>query len=313
MQHVVGIGNAIVDILAFADDSFLTQRGIAKGSMRLIDEAEAAELTKALSDSKMISGGSAANTVVGLASFGLKAAFIGKAKTDDLGALFASDLTRIGVNYTTKTAGEGAATARSIIIVTPDGERTMNTFLGAAQNLTTADIDENLVANSQITYLEGYLWDPPEAKKAFLKAAEIAHKNGRKVALSLSDAFCVGRYRAEFLELITSKTVDIVFANESEATALYETADFIPHLRRDASLAVVTLGANGAMAIEGEKTVSVKAIATTVVDTTGAGDLFAAGFLAGYVQNEGLEASLTRGARAASEVISHLGARPLNI
>jgi sugar/nucleoside kinase (ribokinase family) len=310
MQHdVTGIGNAIVDILSFADDSFLIERGIAKGSMRLIDEAEATSLTESLKDAKVISGGSAANTVVGLASFGLKTGFIGKVRQDALGILYTDDLTKIDVDFKTAHAKAGSATARSIIIVTPDGERTMNTFLGAAQALSEADIDETLIANSKITYLEGYLWDPPEAKKAFLKAAKIAHKHGQKVALTLSDSFCVSRYRDEFLDLIKTKTVDIVFANEAEATALYQTPDFIEHFRRDAALAVITLGANGAMAIEGGTTVSVPSVPTTVLDTTGAGDLFAAGFLAGYVRGEGLEASLHKGAKSASAIIAQLGAR----
>lgn len=310
MQHdVTGIGNAIVDILAFADDSFLIERGITKGSMRLIDEDEATSLTEGLKNAKIVSGGSAANTVVGLAALGLKTGFIGKVRQDALGVLYTDDLTKINVHFKTSHANVGAATARSIIIVTPDGERTMNTFLGAAQALSQDDIDETLIANSKITYLEGYLWDPPEAKKAFSKAAEIAHKHGNKVALSLSDSFCVDRYRDEFLKLIRSKTVDIVFANDAEAMALYQTPDYAEHFRRDAALAIITQGAKGAMAIEGAATVSVPSQPTTVLDTTGAGDLFAAGFLAGYVRGEGLEASLHKGAKAASAIIAQLGAR----
>jgi sugar/nucleoside kinase (ribokinase family) len=312
--HVTCIGNAIVDVLSQQPDAFLNERAIAKGSMRLIDEAEALNITKSLGKTQTISGGSAANTAAGIASFGLKPAFIGKVKHDDFGKLYHDDLNEAGVHFKTKEAKDGVATARSIIIVTPDAERTMNTFLGAAQNLTPADIDEDIIAQSYVTYLEGYLWDPPHAKQAFEKAAEIAHKNARKVALSLSDSFCVNRYRAEFLHLIKSKTVDIVFANEAEALALYETDNIevaIEHLRKDASLAIVTRSEKGAIALEGASTVTVAAVKpTALVDTTGAGDLFAAGFLAGYCQQWGLEASLKLGALAASEVISHMGARP---
>jgi sugar/nucleoside kinase (ribokinase family) len=313
--NVVCIGNAIMDVLSKESDGYLTSRAILKGSMRLIDEAEALSMTKGLSKPHVISGGSAANTAVGVASFGLKAAFIGKTKADDYGALYHSDLNKAGVHFHTAQAKDGVATARSIIIVTDDAERTMNTYLGAAQNLDVSDIESELIASSYITYLEGYLWDPPQAKLAFERAASIAHAHGRKVALTLSDSFCVHRYRDEFLGLLKNGTVDIVFANEAEALALYQTDDIevaLTHFSKDVGLAIVTRSEQGAIAIEGASRVSVPCHPVKkVVDTTGAGDLFAAGFLAGYCQQLGLEQALKLGAIAAAEVISHIGARPL--
>ncbi|MGE5166837.1 MAG: adenosine kinase, partial [Sphingobacteriales bacterium] len=240
---VLGIGNAIVDVIARAEDDFLVAQGMHKGTMALIDEARAEQIYAAMGPAVESSGGSAANTIVGVASFGARAAFVGKVNDDELGRTFAHDIRSAGVAYDTPPASEGPSTARCYIMVTPDGERTMNTYLGAAQDLHPNDIDAGQVASAAVTYLEGYLWDPPHAKEAFVKAAGIAHKAGRRVALTLSDAFCVDRYRAEFLNLIRKGIVDIVFANERELHSLYETADFdsaVKALRGEAKLAVVT-------------------------------------------------------------------------
>lgn len=312
---VLGIGNAIVDILSKTEDDFLVAQHLAKGSMRLIDEAEAERLYALMGPTEEISGGSGANTIAGVASFGGRAAYFGKVKADHLGKRFRHDIRATGVAFDTEDAFSGPATARSFILITPDGERTMNTYLGACQNLGPADVDETVVRASAITYLEGYLWDPPAAKEAFRKASGIAHAAGRRVALTLSDAFCVGRYRAEFLDLMRSGTVDTVFANESELKALYETADFataLEVLRKDAKLGIVTRSEKGCVVVEGDQTVAVPAFPVeTVVDTTGAGDLFAAGFLFGLAKGLGHERSGRLGALAAAEVLSHVGARPL--
>jgi sugar/nucleoside kinase (ribokinase family) len=262
----------------------------------------------------IVSGGSAANTIVGAQALGAKAAFIGKVKTDEVGHAFAHDLRATGVRFTTAPAKDGPSTARCLILVTPDGERTMNTYLGACQNLTEADVDEALIAASKITYLEGYLWDPPAAKKAFVKAADIAHKADRAVALTLSDAFCVDRYRDEFLALMRDRKVDIVFANEHELKALYQTADFdtaAKALREENLLGVVTRSAAGAMVVTRDETISAPAFPIDrLVDTTGAGDLFAAGFLAGLSRDLDHHTCARLGALAAAEVIQHYGARP---
>ena len=252
---VLGIGNAIVDVIARAEDDFLVAQGMNKGTMALIDEARAQAIYAAMGPAMESSGGSAANTIVGVASFGARAAFVGKVKDDELGRSFVHDIRAAGVAFDTKPATTGPSTARSYIMVTPDGERTMNTFLGAAQDLRPADIDEGQVASAAVTYLEGYLWDPPQAKEAFVKAAGIAHKAGRRVALTLSDAFCVDRYRAEFLDLIRKGIVDIVFANERELHSLYETADFdtaVKALRGEAKLAVVTRSEKGCVVVSRE-------------------------------------------------------------
>ena len=249
---VLGIGNAIVDVIARAEDDFLVAQGMHKGGMALIDEARAAAIYAAMGPATESSGGSAANTIVGVASFGARAAFVGKVKDDELGNAFAHDIRAARVGFDVKPANSGPSTARCYIMVTPDGERTMNTFLGAAQDLTPDDIDEKAIADAAIVYLEGYLWDPPQAKEAFVKAAGIAHKAGRRVALTLSDSFCVDRYRAEFLDLIRKGTVDIVFANEHELHSLYETADFdsaARALQKDAKLAVVTRSAKGCIVV----------------------------------------------------------------
>jgi adenosine kinase len=311
---VIGVGNAIVDLIARADDAFLVAHGMAKGTMSLIDEARAQAIYQAMGPAVESSGGSAANTIVGAASLGARTGFIGKVKDDPLGKAFAHDIRASGVAFDTRPAVDGPSTARCYIIVTPDGERTMNTFLGAAQDLHPADIADDLIASAAITYLEGYLWDPPHAKEAFVKAAGIAHKNGRKVALTLSDAFCVDRYRDEFLKLLRDKTVDIVFANERELHSLYQTADFdtaLAAIRKDAALAVITRSEKGCVVVEGGKTEAVPAEPIeTMVDATGAGDLFAAGFLVSHSRGKSLRESARLGAIAAAEVIQHVGARP---
>jgi sugar/nucleoside kinase (ribokinase family) len=313
-NDVLGIGNAIVDVIAHAEDDFLVQQGMHKGTMALIDEARAQAIYAAMGPAVESSGGSSANTIVGVASFGARASFVGKVKDDDLGRTFVHDIRAANVAFQTKPAADGPSTARCYIMVTPDGERTMNTYLGAAQDLRPADIDEAQVASAAVTYLEGYLWDPPQAKEAFVKAAEIAHKNDRRVALTLSDAFCVDRYRAEFLGLIRKDTVDIVFANERELHSLYETADFataVKALRDDVRLAVVTRSEKGCVVVTRDAVEAVAAEAVVkVVDVTGAGDLFAAGFLVGLARGKDHRTSARLGGLAAAEVIQHVGARP---
>jgi sugar/nucleoside kinase (ribokinase family) len=311
---VIGIGNAIVDVIARAEDDFLVVHGLHKGGMALIDEARAEKIYQAMGPAVESSGGSAANTIVGVASFGARAAFIGKVKDDELGRTFAHDIRSARVSFDSKPAPSGPSTARCYIVVTPDGERTMNTFLGAAQDLKPGDIDEAQIASAALTYLEGYLWDPPQAKEAFVKAAGIAHKAGRKVALTLSDAFCVDRYRGEFLDLIRKGTVDIVFANEHELHSLYETADFdtaVTALRKDAKLAVVTRSAKGSVVVTRDAVEAVQAMPIDkVADVTGAGDLFAAGFLVGLARGKDHRTAARLGGLAAAEVIQHIGARP---
>ncbi len=311
---VLCLGNAIVDIIAPVGDDFLLAQSVAKGAMILIDEPRAEHLYAAMGPTTVISGGSAANTAVGIASLGAKAGYVGKVRTDEVGKFFTHDLRATGVSFQTAPAPDGPATARSYILVTPDGQRTMNTYLGACQNLTVEDIDEATVRSAGIVYLEGYLWDPAAAKQAFTKAAGIAHANGSRVALTLSDSFCVDRYRAEFLDLIRSKTVDIIFSNESELHALYQTADFdtaLAALRDEAILGVVTKGPEGSVVVTREETLAVGAFPIdTLVDSTGAGDLFAAGFLAGLTKGQDLRTCARLGALAAAEVIQHIGARP---
>jgi sugar/nucleoside kinase (ribokinase family) len=311
---VLGIGNAIVDVIARAEDDFLVAQGMHKGTMMLIDEPRAAAIYEAMGPAVESSGGSAANTIVGVASFGARAAFVGKVKDDQLGRAFAHDIRAARVAFDTPPASDGPSTARCYIMVTPDGERTMNTYLGAAQDLHPNDIDEAPIASAALVYLEGYLWDPPHAKEAFVKAAQIAHKAGRQVALTLSDAFCVDRYRTEFLELLRKGTVDIVFANEGELHSLYETADFdtaVKAMRADAKLAVVTRSEKGCVIINKDGTKAVPAEPVDqVTDVTGAGDLFAAGFLVGLARNKDHNTCARLGALAAAEVIQHIGARP---
>jgi len=312
--EVLGIGNAIVDVIARAEDDFLLRNGMKKGGMMLIDEDRAERIYEAMGPAVEISGGSAANTIVGVASLGARAAFVGKVRDDALGRVFAHDIRAVGVAFDTPPAFDGASTGRCYVLVTPDGERTLNTYLGAAQDLHPNDIDSDAVVAAAITYLEGYLWDPKNAKDAFLKAATIAHGANRHVALSLSDAFCVDRWRDEFLELIRTGTVDILFANESELRSLYQTADFdtaAKALRGEARLAVVTRSDKGCVVVTRERVVEVPAAAVErVVDTTGAGDLFAAGFLFGLARGLDHTVCGKLGALAAAEVIQHLGARP---
>jgi sugar/nucleoside kinase (ribokinase family) len=311
---VIGIGNAIVDVLSHSDDDFLARQKMPKGSMSLIDEKRADAIYNAMGPVIECSGGSAANTIVGVAMLGGKAAFIGRVKKDELGETFARDIRASGVSFSTPLAKDGPATARSFILVTPDGQRTMNTFLGAAQDLSPDDISVDEIRSAKVLYLEGYLWDPKLAKEAFLKAAGIAHENDRSVALTLSDAFCVDRYRKEFLELIRNKTVDLLFANEAELKSLYETGDFdaaVAALRKDVAVAVVTRSEKGAMVVTRDSTETVPAFPVDkVVDTTGAGDLFAAGFLYGFSHDLPHTDSLRLGALCAAEIISHIGARP---
>ena len=310
---VIGIGNAIVEVLSQADDDFLAANGIEKGAMTLIDAARAEELYGRMGPGLEISGGSAANTMVGLASFGGRAAYIGKVRADQLGAVFAHDIRAAGVRFATAPTTTGAPTARCLILVTPDAQRSMSTFLGACVELGPEDVVEAEIAGAQVTYLEGYLWDPPQAKEAFRKAAGIAGRAGRKVALSLSDPFCVHRHRDEFLDLVAGP-VDILFANEQEILALCGTSSFddaVARLRAGKTLAVLTRGALGAVVVAADGVHAVPAApVAAVVDTTGAGDLFAAGFLYGYTHGRPLPECAGLGARAAAEIIGHVGARP---
>ena len=311
---VLGIGNALFDVLVRTDEAFLARHGMTKGSMSLIDEARAAAIYQDMGPATEVSGGSAANTIVGVASLGARASYVGKVKDDQIGKLYVHDIRAAGVAFDTPAAKDGPATGCSYILVTADGERTMNTYLGAAQDLSPADIDPVEIAAARIVYLEGYLWDPKNAKDAFVKAAKIAHDARRKVALTLSDSFCVARYRDEFLLLMRNGTVDIVFANESELHSLYMTSDFdtaLKQLRNDANLGVVTRSEKGCMVVSSEEAVAVPASPIAqLVDTTGAGDLFAAGFLFGLARDLPYQQCGRLGALAAAEVIQHIGARP---
>jgi sugar/nucleoside kinase (ribokinase family) len=309
----VGIGNAIVDVLSHAETAFLERVGLPKGTMTLIDGARAEALYADMGPGVEVSGGSAANSMAGLAALGGRAAFIGKVRADQLGGIFRHDIRAAGVAFDTTAATEGAPTARCLIFVTSDAQRTMGTFLGASVDLGPEDVDEDLIARAKVTYLEGYLWDKPRAKEAFLKAAEVAHGAGRKVALSLSDPFCVERHRAEFRDLVDGH-VDLVFANEHELCSLYEVTAFddaLQAVRGSCEVAALTRSEKGAVVLrDGEVHVVDAEPAGKVVDTTGAGDLFAGGFLYGYTQGRGLYDCARIGAIAAAEVISHFGARP---
>jgi sugar/nucleoside kinase (ribokinase family) len=311
---VLGIGNAIFDVLVQTDEAFLSGHGMAKGGMALIDETRAASIYRDMGPATEMSGGSGANTIVGIAGLGARTAFVGKVREDQIGRLYTHDIRAAGVTFETRPASGGPATGCSYILITPDGERTMNTYLGAAQELTPEDIDAAQVAASAILYLEGYLWDPKSAKQAFVKASTIAHQAGRQVALTLSDAFCVGRYRDEFLDLMRKGTVDLIFANEAELQSLYQTADFdaaLKQLRSDTKLGVVTRSEKGCVVASKDGIIAVPAFPVQkIVDTTGAGDLFAAGFLFGLVRGAGYENAGRLGALAAAEVIQHIGARP---
>jgi sugar/nucleoside kinase (ribokinase family) len=310
---VAAIGNAIVDVLAHAEDSFLAERGLPKGGMVLIDEAQANRLYDEMGPAVESSGGSAANTVAGIASLGGRAAFMGKVHDDTLGRVFRHDITAIGVHYGTVPLTEGPSTARCMVLITPDAERTMSTYLGACTALSPDDIDEDIVRAAKVTYVEGYQWDQPAAKDAIVRAACAAKEADRKVALSLSDAFCVDRHRPEFVELIAG-FVDILFANEAEIKALFEVDSFdaaIDRVKGHCDIAAITHGAAGSVIVSGDSVVRVPAEPVArLVDTTGAGDLYAAGFLHGYTRGLPLADCGRLGAIAAGEIISHVGPRP---
>lgn len=310
---LVGLGNALVDVLAHIEDDDLQNLKLVKGSMNLIDEAKADAIYDKMGTTTTISGGSAANTIVGSAMLGLKTAFVGKVAQDEFGKMFAHDLHSQNVIFSSKPLLNDTGTGRSYIMVSPDGERTMNTFLGAAQKLHPDDIDAQMIAAAKITYLEGYLWDPKDAKDAFLKAAAIAHDTNRKVALTLSDTFCVDRWRPEFIALLRDGVVDMVFCNEGELKALYETSSFdaaIEQIGKDVPLAIVTRSEMGSVVVERQNVSSYPVHPVErVVDATGAGDLFAAGFLSGYIRGCSIPESIKLASLAAAEIISHMGAR----
>lgn len=310
---VCGIGNAIVDVLAKVEEDFITAHKLPKGGMQLIEEPEAERLYAAMGPAIEASGGSAANSIAGIAALGGKAAFIGRVKDDSLGRVFGHDIRGAGVAFHTSPVKEGPSTARCYVLVTPDGERTMNTYLGASVEFASGDIDKEMIEASAITYLEGYLWDRPQAKEAFITAARVARAAGREVSLTLSDRFCVERHRDSFRELIR-KEVDILFANESEILSLYQTDDFdsaVNQAKADCRLAAITRSAQGSVVVHGDEVHRVPArLVENVVDTTGSGDLFAAGFLFGLTHSRSLTDCARLGSLAAAEVIQHLGARP---
>ncbi len=310
---VVGIGNAMVDVIAHADEAVLHDQRLAKGAMTLIDHARADSLYAAMPPAVEVSGGSAGNTVAGIASLGGRAAYIGKVSTDQLGQVFSHDIHAAGVTFDVPPSADGAGTGRCLIFVTPDAQRTMQTFLGAGAELQADDVDAQLIASAKITYMEGYLWDPPGAKEAFLKAARIAHDAGRMVSISLSDPFCVERHRSEFVDLV-ERHVDLLFANEREIMSLYETRTFdeaLQRVRGHCDVAALTRSEKGAVIVAGEEIHVIDAEPVDeVVDTTGAGDLYAAGFLFGLARGMDLATCGRIGGIAAAEVISHFGARP---
>jgi sugar/nucleoside kinase (ribokinase family) len=310
---VLAIGNALVDVLSQESDEFVREHGLERGAMTLVDAERAQALYDAMGPATEVSGGTAANTAAGLASFGASVGFVGRVCNDQLGAVFAHDIRAIGVEFATEPASEGAPTGRCLIVVTPDAERTMSTFLGAASQLGPEDIDSETVAAADITYLEGYLFDQPEAKEAFRHAARLAHDAGNRVALTLSDSFCVERHRADFLDLV-EHGVDVLFANEDEIRALYRADDFdaiLGRVRGHCEIAALTRSERGSVVVAGEDVhrIDIHPVAE-VVDTTGAGDQYAAGFLYGLTRGKDLPTCGQLGALAAAEVISHLGARP---
>jgi sugar/nucleoside kinase (ribokinase family) len=311
---VLCIGNAIVDIIAQADEKFLVDNGIIKGAMNLIDMDRAVDLYAKMGPAIEASGGSAGNTAAGIASFGGRAAYFGKVAKDQLGEIFAHDIQAIGVAYDTRPLAAPPPTARSMIFVTPDGERSMNTYLGACVELGPEDVEAEKAAGAKVTYFEGYLWDPPRAKDAIRLTAQYAHAAGREVSMTLSDSFCVGRYRDEFLDLMRSKTVDIVFANSHEIKSLYETSSFetaLDLIRKDCGIAAITRSAKGSVIVHGDETYEIQATKVReVVDTTGAGDLYAAGVLYGYTQGFDLQRCGDLGSLAAGLVIQQIGPRP---
>ena len=310
---VCGIGNAIVDVFSHCEEEFLTKMSLTKGAMMLVDPKRSGELYDAMGPAVEVSGGAAANTIAGLASLGGKGAYIGKVGNDQLGGIFRHDIRAAGVHFETPSVTSQTPTARSMIFVTPDAERTMNTYLGACVELTPDDVDPNIIRHSKVTYLEGYLWDPPLAKQAFLKAADIAHQAGHQVSLTLSDAFCVKRYLREFQELVRDH-IDILFANESEIMALWETEDYnqaVAMTRAACGLAALTRSEKGSLIVTPETVVQIPAWPVgKVVDLTGAGDLYAAGFLFGYTQGRDHATCGRIASLCAGEIISHFGARP---
>jgi sugar/nucleoside kinase (ribokinase family) len=312
-HDVVGIGNAIVDVIAHADETFLSRRGLVKGTTRLIDATEADRLYAEMGPGVEMSGGSVANSMAGVASLGGRAGYIGLIRDDQLGQVFRHDITSVGVTYRMRARTAGASTARCLVLVTPDAQRTMNTYLGACVELGPEDLDRALIEGAAVLYLEGYLFDPPRAKAALRAAAEIAHAAGRKVSLSLSDPFCVERHRADFRALIADH-VDILFANEIEIGSLYETDDFQAAARlaaRDCEIAVLTRSAKGSIVVSGGARHEIPpAPVAHVVDTTGAGDLYASGFLYGVTHGRPLDVCGRLGSLCAAEIISHIGARP---
>jgi sugar/nucleoside kinase (ribokinase family) len=311
---LVAIGNAIVDVLAPADEAFLVTEGLSKGAMQLIDAARATELYGRMAAGREVSGGSAANTVAGVAALGGRCGFIGQVAVDQLGDVFSHDIRALGVRFETAPRTQEPPTARCLILVTPDGQRTMNTFLGASQHLPVKAVDATMIESAAILYLEGYLWDPEEPRAAMLAGIDIARAAGRKIAFTLSDAFCIDRHRSGFRDLIARGAVDILFANDGEVLSLMGSDDFeasVDALAALVPLLVVTRGPNGALAVEGGTRSLVQAEPVAkVVDTTGAGDLFAAGFLAGHAQSRPVQDCLLMGAICAAEVISHYGPRP---
>ena len=310
---VTAIGNAIVDNICSVSDVFLVEERIAKGAMSLIDSNRATLLSSKMALPQRTSGGSAANTIVGFVKLGGKGAYIGKVKNDTAGAVFQTDMKDLGVNFITKPSLTGSETAQCLIFVTPDAQRSMNTYLGACVDLCPTDIDPEIIKTSKVIYLEGYLWDPPLAKAAFQKAINLAHESGGKIALSLSDAFCVDRFRDEFLDLVENH-VDILFANETEITSLYQVDNFdaaVALLPNNGCIVALTRGANGSVVVQSGKTCFIPPnVITKLVDTTGAGDLYASGFLYGYINNNELSTCGKLGGLVASEIITHFGARP---
>lgn len=311
--ELTGLGNAIVDVIATGTDEFLAEKGIIKGAMNLVDAERSKFLYDALGPSKQVSGGSAANTMAGFASFGGKGAYLGKVADDQLGEIFAHDLRTGGIHFSYTPLRHGAATARCMIIVTPDAQRSMNTYLGACVEFSEEDVDEALIADSKAIYLEGYLFDKPTAKMAYLKATKKARASGTKVSLTLSDSFCVDRHRADFLKLITDET-DIVFANETELLTLFQTTSFdeaVANIRGKCDVAAVTRSEKGSVIVTKDSVIEIAPEPVAkVADTTGAGDQYAAGFLFGYARNMPLATCGALGSLAAAEVISHVGPRP---
>lgn len=311
---VAGIGNALVDVIAHADDNFLSDQSLVKGAMTLIETDRAVELYSALDGAVEMSGGSAANTMCGVASFGGRAAYVGKVNADDLGDVFGHDMRAVGVSFLGGGEEHGTPTGRCVIVVTPDAERTMNTYLGVSSFLNAADVDDEAIADSSVLYMEGYLFDRDDAKAAFRHAAKISHEHGRTVSLTLSDSFCVDRHRDDFRALVTDD-VDLLFGNQDELLSLYELDSFdeaVAAVRAECELAAITRGANGCVIITADEVIEVAAVPVDkVLDTTGAGDLFAAGFLFGLTSGADLAECGRLGSIAAAEVIGHVGPRPL--